>query len=47
MRSSNCDVLDITETFGGGGHKFAAGATVSGTFEEALEKVLSVIDEKY
>lgn len=47
MRSNNYDVLSLAEKLGGGGHKFAAGSLVSGTFEEALEKVLSVIDEKY
>ena len=47
MRSNNYDVLSLAEKLGGGGHKFAAGSLLSGTFEEALEKVLSVIDEKY
>lgn len=47
MRSNNYDVLSLAEKLGGGGHKFAAGSLVKGNFEEALEKVLSVIDEKY
>ena len=47
MRSNNYAVISLAEKLGGGGHKFAAGSLVSGTFEEALEKVLSVIDEKY
>lgn len=47
MRSKYRNVLEIAETFGGGGHKFAAGAPVTGTLDEAIEKVLKVIDEKY
>lgn len=45
MRSNNIDVLSIAEEFGGGGHKLAAGATVSSDFNEALEKVIQVIDK--
>lgn len=47
MRSKNRNVLEIAETFGGGGHKLAAGAHVEGNLEEAIKKVLKVIDEKY
>ena len=46
MRSRQMNVLNIAEYFGGGGHKLAAGATVSGTFEEALEKVLKAFDNE-
>ena len=35
------DVSQIASQFGGGGHKPAAGAQVSGSLEEAVEKVLA------
>ncbi len=37
----DCSVL--AATFGGGGHRAAAGATVSGPFEVAQEKVLQAV----
>lgn len=40
------DVAAVAGEFGGGGHVNAAGCTVDGTIEEAMEKVLSVLKEK-
>lgn len=39
------DVSAIAESLGGGGHVMAAGCTVSGTLEEAKERVLGLIHE--
>ncbi len=39
------DASEICKKLGGGGHKGAAGATVSGTLEEAKIKVLSAVGE--
>ena len=41
MRAKNyVDVSVIATEFGGGGHKAAAGCTVTGTAEEVKEKVI-------
>lgn len=37
------DCSEIAEQFGGGGHRAAAGAFVTGTFEEVQEKVLAPV----
>jgi phosphoesterase RecJ-like protein len=37
------DCSKLAETFGGGGHKAAAGATVQGPFEPAQAKVLDAV----
>lgn len=44
MRSKNLSGIDIgafAESLGGGGHKYAAGATVSGSLEEVMATTLS------
>lgn len=44
MRSNeNVDVASILMTFGGGGHIRAAGATMSGTADEIIEKILAEV----
>ena len=40
------DVAKIAACFGGGGHVKAAGFSIEGPIETALEKVLAVIKEK-
>jgi phosphoesterase RecJ-like protein len=40
------DVREISQVFGGGGHRLASGAQVSGPLDEAMEKVLKVVKEK-
>ena len=42
---SRCELKcsDVAETFGGGGHKAAAGAFIEGPFEEVRTKVLDVV----
>ena len=35
------DVSRIAESFGGGGHRAAAGATVSGSLEDVKKRVLT------
>lgn len=39
------DCSRIAERFGGGGHRAAAGASVTGTYEEVKHRVLSVVRE--
>ncbi len=39
------DVRRLAEQFGGGGHRQAAGATVPGTFDEALARVLRATEQ--
>lgn len=45
MRSKNIDVAQICSTFGGGGHKFAAGCVVKAPVKSAVEKVLAQIEK--
>ncbi|MCQ2520097.1 MAG: bifunctional oligoribonuclease/PAP phosphatase NrnA [Lachnospiraceae bacterium] len=45
--NDNVDVSAVSHTFGGGGHKRAAGVTMEGTMEEVLEKLLSEIKKQY
>lgn len=46
LRSNgNVDVAKICESFGGGGHKAAAGAFISKPFDEARDLLLSEIDK--
>jgi bifunctional oligoribonuclease and PAP phosphatase NrnA len=40
---SAVDVDKIAEKFGGGGHRLASGATVSGTMDEVRQKVLEAV----
>ncbi|MCQ2957529.1 MAG: bifunctional oligoribonuclease/PAP phosphatase NrnA [Candidatus Gastranaerophilales bacterium] len=40
FRSKTTDVASLCETFGGGGHKYAAGCLLDGSIDNALEKVL-------
>lgn len=42
---SSTDVGLISEMFHGGGHRKAAGATVTGTFEQLLERLLPIIEK--
>ena len=47
FRSNNyLNVAQIAETFGGGGHYFAAACVVEGTIDEVKEKLLREV-EKY
>ena len=43
MRSTYADVAEISEVFGGGGHKFASGCTIKAPVEQAVEKILAEI----
>ena len=40
------EVLDVAESFGGGGHIFAAGAQVHGLFEDMRQKVMQALEKK-
>ena len=46
---SECDfnVADVAAAFGGGGHVRAAGCSVSGEPAEAIDRIISVISEKW
>jgi phosphoesterase RecJ-like protein len=44
FRARHMDVAKIAEQFGGGGHKLAAGATVSGPLESASDRVLQAVE---
>ncbi len=41
---SHVDASKLAAEFGGGGHKAAAGATLDGPFEAALERVVAAVD---
>jgi nanoRNase/pAp phosphatase (c-di-AMP/oligoRNAs hydrolase) len=43
----NYDIGCICNAFGGGGHKVAAGATISGDYETVKKEVLNKILEVY
>ena len=43
MRSKKIDVAKICETFGGGGHTFAAGCTIKSGIEDSIKKLLKEI----
>lgn len=43
---SGIDVACVAESFGGGGHVHAAGATMKGTLDEVKKKVLDALREK-
>lgn len=45
MRSKKQDVAAICTTFGGGGHKFAAGCTIKTSCDEAVKKLLTEINK--
>lgn len=45
MRSKNIDVANICSSFGGGGHKYAAGCTIKSSCEESVKKVLAEINK--
>lgn len=42
-----CDVSKLCEKFDGGGHKRAAGATIEGSLDEALEMLVNTYKELY
>lgn len=46
MRSKSVDVAQICESFGGGGHKYAAGCTIKAPVEEAVKKMLKEIGKR-
>lgn len=46
LRSNEVDLLSSVEKLGGGGHRFAAGASLDGSLENALEKFMEVIDSE-
>ena len=43
MRSKHIDVSQICETFGGGGHTYAAGCTIKSGIEDSIKKILNEI----
>ncbi len=45
FRSREVDVARVAEKFGGGGHRLASGATLSGSLEEAKNRILQVVRE--
>ena len=44
LRSKKIDVAKIAESFGGGGHKFAAGCTIQKPPKIAVAKLLELIN---
>jgi bifunctional oligoribonuclease and PAP phosphatase NrnA len=44
-KDERVDVAKICESFGGGGHKLAAGARIRGTLAEVQERVLAAVDD--
>ena len=44
MRSKHIDVSKICETFGGGGHTYAAGCTIKAGISETVKKILDEIN---
>lgn len=46
MRSKNVDLAKICSSFGGGGHKFAAGCTIKTQCAEAVDKLLAEINKE-
>jgi phosphoesterase RecJ-like protein len=38
-------VAKVAEKFGGGGHRNAAGCTLRGTWEEAEEKIIALLQD--
>jgi phosphoesterase RecJ-like protein len=44
FRARHMNVAKVAERFGGGGHKLAAGATVSGPLESARDRVLQAVE---
>src|SRR5574344_1512552 len=43
MRSKHADIAVVCSTFGGGGHKFAAGCTVKSSTKDTVQKLLKEI----
>ncbi len=39
------NVAKVAEKFGGGGHRNAAGCTLRGTWEEAEEKIIALLQD--
>lgn len=46
MRSKKIDVSQVCSSFGGGGHKFAAGCTIKASCDEAIKKLLTELDKE-
>lgn len=46
MRSKSADIAEVCSTFGGGGHKFAAGCTIKSSCNDAVKKLLSEISKE-
>jgi phosphoesterase RecJ-like protein len=46
-KSPTIDVAKVCGLFGGGGHKLAAGARITGSLDEVQEKVLQAIDHEF
>lgn len=46
MRSKSTDITKICSAFGGGGHKFAAGAVIKANIEEAVKLILKEIEKQ-
>ena len=45
LRSKTVPINTLAESFGGGGHLFAAGAVLEGSLEEVRDKVIKVFEE--
>jgi len=43
--SENYDVSKVAQIFGGGGHKVAAGVSISGNFGEVKDRVLKELEK--
>lgn len=46
IRSKNVDASDCARQFGGGGHKNAAGCRINGHYEDIVEKLLKVANDR-
>ncbi len=46
FRSNEIDVNQVALQFGGGGHKLASGASVTGNIEEVMSKALDILKDK-
>lgn len=46
MRSKGIDVAKVCSTFGGGGHKFAAGCTIKTSCDDAVKSLLAEINKE-
>ena len=45
FRAKDVDVAAAAGTFGGGGHKLAAGCVVNGHYEDVVDKVVKAVSD--